>query len=157
MAPLLRAPQARRRAPRGAPEDRGQIVHARVPLFRQHSVQALRGPCDLECQPFEADGSVDEIAQDQPGHLWFTVEEQGRSLIEQCFGKIGIALHSFYDRLFEIAGQSHLVYLLPLDDRRSDFRLLYSEKSIVARSTSELCLRFGPPPSSIHVLSSPAK
>lgn len=82
-------------------EDRREVVHARVPLFGKHAVEALGGPRDLDRQPFEANGRIDEIAQEEPGQLWLAVEEMCRRLVEQRLGKIGIVPHSFYDRLLK--------------------------------------------------------
>ena len=56
-----------------------------------------------------------------------------------ALAKIWIAPHSFYDRIFEIARQPHLVYLLRPTDRTLALRLLYSIRSAFARSMSASC------------------
>jgi hypothetical protein len=54
-------------------EDGGEVVHARIALVGEHAVQALRRFAGLGRQPFEADGRVDEVAQDQACGVRFTI------------------------------------------------------------------------------------
>src|SRR3546814_21035471 len=64
-------------------ENRGEIVHAWIALFRQHPVKALARTARFHSQCLEAQRSVDESAQDQPSGLRFAVEEHRRSLIKR--------------------------------------------------------------------------
>src|SRR3546814_11634618 len=87
-------------------ENRGEIVHAWIALFRQHPVKALARTARFHSQCLEAQRSVDEIAQDQPRGMRFAVEEQRRSLIKQRLGEGGIAARAFLDRFLEKIGRA---------------------------------------------------
>ncbi len=80
-------------------------------------MQALARLVDHLRQRLEADGCIDQIAQDQARGLRLAVEKQARGLIQQRPGKGRIALHTLDYGLFEISGQCQTEDLGPVDIR----------------------------------------
>ena len=60
--------------PQGA-EDCGQVIHARIALGRQHSMQALAGHIGELGQLLEPQGCIHKIAQNEPRSLWLATQE----------------------------------------------------------------------------------
>lgn len=68
-------------------EDRGQVVHARVALGRQHAVQALARLVGHFGKLLEAEGCVDQVAQDEACGFRLAVQEQRGRFVQQCLGE----------------------------------------------------------------------
>ena len=58
-----------------------EVVHAGVTSGRQHPMQAFAGLGGKCRKLLEADGSVDQVTQDQTGGPGFAVEKQSGGLI----------------------------------------------------------------------------
>ena len=95
-------------------------------------MQALGRLVNFLGQRLEAHSGVDEIAQDQLGRFWFTIDKQGDGLVQKRLRKGRIVLHARGHGLFEITGQCHVHFLFWVDA----LRRLYSSHSATAWSMS---------------------
>src|SRR3546814_20326587 len=68
-------------------ENRGEIVHAWIALFRQHPVKALARTARFHSQCLEAQRSVDAIEPDQPRGMRFAVRSEERRVGKECVSK----------------------------------------------------------------------
>ena len=90
------------------PENRGEVVHARIPSGREHSMQAFARRFGHLGELLESDGGVDQVTENEAGRFRFTAQKQRRRFVEKCLGKLRIARDALDDGLLEVASKCHM-------------------------------------------------
>ena len=92
-------------------ENGRQVIHARIALGRQHTLQALAGLICQFGQLLESERRIHEVTKNETCRLRFVTQKQCCSLIEKCFCELRIALDAFNHCLLEIASECHIDHL----------------------------------------------
>src|ERR1035441_678163 len=86
----------------------GQIVHARIALWREHAMQALAGCSGYFRQLLEAERRIYEVAKNDARRFRFVAQEQRCSLVEERFGECRISLNPSHYGFLEITSECHV-------------------------------------------------
>ena len=112
-------------------KDGGQVVHAGVPFWGQHAVEALAGFVSQFSQALESDCGVHEVTENEASRIRFAAEKERGRFIEKGFGKGRVALNALDNGLLKITGQRHAFFPF-LAIARAFFLALYSSYKATA-------------------------
>lgn len=86
----------------------GEVVHGGVAAGRKHSMQAFGWFVYLVGQGFEADGGVDEVAQQALGGFGLAIEKEVDRFVEHGVREGGVVLYAQRNGFLEVAGEGHV-------------------------------------------------